>query len=259
MTAANDSTCAGAWKSYRRCPWGDLITGTKAQLQALGLGVGRAFPGEMHGPRRCLNVRDGMGNPVKIEVDFSNDALFVAQRRFLNWPKRPRENWAFFAAGVRVDRRTFGDVFEGTAEALAAAGVCKPGEFPGMPGMRKTKVTILSSGKVADGCPQARVRGARDEGAKQVSGAGKGKYQVAVFVSKSEQEIRWAAEHRFDQEWARRIGSLPRPAMLMPVARSVVMAIDGAIASAASDSAFQAMLARLIDSAGRSPKKDTSV
>lgn len=46
---------------YHELPWGDLIYGTKHQLQALGLGVDRYFPGEPGGPVRQMTVVDPRG------------------------------------------------------------------------------------------------------------------------------------------------------------------------------------------------------
>lgn len=47
---------------------GDVIVGTKEQLQAFGLGIGRAYPGEPGGPARgrVLRLRDPRGRDARV-------------------------------------------------------------------------------------------------------------------------------------------------------------------------------------------------
>jgi hypothetical protein len=47
---------------------GDVIIGSKEQIQAFGLGIGRAFPGEPGGPARgrALRLRDPLGREAHV-------------------------------------------------------------------------------------------------------------------------------------------------------------------------------------------------
>lgn len=53
---------------YHEGDGGDVIVGTKSQIQALGLGIGRAFPGEPGGPSRgrALQLRDPLGRTATV-------------------------------------------------------------------------------------------------------------------------------------------------------------------------------------------------
>lgn len=104
---------------YIQHAWGDRIEGTKAQLQDLGLGLGKAFPGEAGGPRRAMTVRDRFGFVVRIYL--GADRLFHAHRCFPDWPAAPYEWQPSIWGGVRVRRLDWWDEFEGTADALAWA------------------------------------------------------------------------------------------------------------------------------------------
>ncbi|MCX7173156.1 MAG: hypothetical protein NT159_04355, partial [Proteobacteria bacterium] len=52
---------------YEMLDWGDLIYGTKDELQALGIATDVAFPGEIGGPKRILEVIDPRGFHCKIK------------------------------------------------------------------------------------------------------------------------------------------------------------------------------------------------
>lgn len=66
IEAGNNGPARAACVGYTECDWGDLIEGTKEQLQALELGIGLAFPGEVGGPQIELKVRDSRGYPVRV-------------------------------------------------------------------------------------------------------------------------------------------------------------------------------------------------
>ena len=61
--------------SYEQLPWGDLIYGTKPQIQNIGIAVEMAFPGEPGGPKRLLRVLDPRGSVVLIHAISLSPAL----------------------------------------------------------------------------------------------------------------------------------------------------------------------------------------
>ena len=143
MKAESNGTAPEAGVRYIECDWGDLIEGSKEQLQALGLGIGLAYPGEVGGPRLDLKVRDPRGYLVRISNSWHHDGRFTAYLGFPHWPERPKA--AFLATVVRgVKKREFiwADEYVGCAAALAAAGLVRVDQLPGMPGMGKVSVTI---------------------------------------------------------------------------------------------------------------------
>lgn len=202
---------------YQQQFWGDLILGTKAQLQAIGIAVGMAFPGETDGPKRCMTVVDPRGFPCRVTpCIYKVDVIYSAS---INFPGRkpPRRKFDDFAPGVRVDRSSYSDEYEGTADALTAAGLVLRGQLPGQPGMRKVRVTILPDGTLPKGGPTANCSEAHDPGAKQIERVSGRTYRVTVVVPHEEQSRRHDEEQRADLEWKDKMRSLPRPAPLIPL------------------------------------------
>ena len=207
--------------SYKRFDWGDCIAGSKEQLQALGLGVGMAFPGEPGGPVRSMTVADPRGFSTRIEV--RDGKAFCAYVHFSNWPKRPTTDRLNFAPGVTVRKESHGDVFEGSAEALVDAGIVLAGQFPGMPGMRLHTVRIFADGRLIDGPKTANVRGWNTAGAKDIERGPRGTYIVTVRIDDDEKKMRWAAEREREEAWRLQVRALPRPAMLRPKSNVQIM------------------------------------
>ncbi|GAB2912198.1 hypothetical protein GCM10027278_36070 [Paralcaligenes ginsengisoli] len=197
---------------YSECLWGDLIVGTKEQLQALSLGVGLAFPGEPGGPKRTLNVRDPRGYKAEISnLYHEDDDLFTVHLYFPNWPKSPEPEWKPAFAGVKKCEHTWGDEYTGSAEALVAAGLVPVGHFPGQPGMRKTRVTILPDGTLPSGPPTTNPRLAKFPGARKIARASVSLYRVQIHGPEDECSRRWMASMAAKEEWRRKVRALPRP------------------------------------------------
>lgn len=72
--------------------------------------------------------------------------------------------WEDFSPGVRKNEIWWGDRYEGTAVALSNAGLIRPDQLPGQPGMRKTTVTILPDGTL----PKGPKTVSKEPGAKQI-------------------------------------------------------------------------------------------
>lgn len=248
----------GYWDDYMDCLWGDSIEGTKEQLQALGLGVGRAFPGEPNGPARRLRVTDPRGFPTEIERRYRS-SVYHAHIRFPHVPPMPdpwRDAWkdaVEIAPGVRRATHQTADVYEGTAEALALAGIVDSAHFPGMPGMRKSRVTIYANGEVASGPAsgnEARAK-ARQPGARHIERCGKSsRFRVYVLVSEAESEARTAADRAEHQRWEQIARTIPRPPRLMPVYSEQRDRTREALVQASQDQGFQEMLSRVVSGAG---------
>lgn len=252
MEAGNNGTARVACVRYTECEWGDLIEGTKEQLQALGLGIGLAFPGEVGGPRFDLNVRDPRGYSVKISNRYHRDERYTAYVTFPNWPARPNaEEWTPNANGVKKREYTWFDEFLGSAQALADAGLVQVDQLPGKPGMRKVRVTILPDGTLPIGALTANHRAARLPGARWIERASASSYRVNVVVTEDERQRRRAAGEIADRAWKQQVRALPRPARLQPMTPLKWSSFRSSCASAARDIAFQRFLARIVSAAGR--------
>lgn len=199
---------------YKQLPWGDLIYGTKEQLQGIGIGPGMAFPGETNGPKRCLRVTDPRGFIARVQpIVLMGNNLFYAS---ISFPGReiPQEHISDFAQGVRKVEMTWGDLFTGTAESLSAAGIVRCDQLPGQPGMRKVTVTILADGSLPKGAPTANCREAREPGSKMIHKKSKTTYEVYVTAPQHEQDRRRDKYLQAHREWEERMRALPRPAPL---------------------------------------------
>ena len=176
-------------------PWCEVWRGTKAQLQAIGLGVGVAFPGEVDAPC-CVHVIDPDGWPVEIDLqtcDKRSDVCpgyrYVARSRYLPIEPQPdmsREH----APGVHVTPYFWSDRYTGTAPALVAAGLARADQFPGQPGRGKTRNSYHADGSTAYvGSGSAH----RTEGYFTIVRAGRSAFRIEVTVSEEERERRLAA------------------------------------------------------------------
>ncbi len=196
---------------YLQCSWGDLVYGTKEELQSIGIGNGMAFPGEPDGPKRCLNVRDPRGFATEV-TNFSGDT-YHASIRFPG-RERARDQQAIVAPGVRKRSHSWNDEYVGTIEALVAAGLARGYQFPGQPGMRKVTVSIFPDGTIPTGAPTVSHKQSLLPGAKQITRASKTTYKVCVVVAEEERARRHEAERRADLQYEARMRALPRPAPL---------------------------------------------
>lgn len=200
---------------YNQQLWGDLIYGTKEQLQGIGIAAGMAFPGEPNGPKRSLRVTDPRGLTAKVEASgHMGEGIFSASIPF---PGRDRPEYGRvtdFAPGVSKRESPWGDAFTGTAESLSAAGLVRRDQLPGQPGMRKVTVTILPDGSLPKGGPTANCPEAREPGAVSIHKKSKTTFEVHVISPHSEQERRRDEHSRAEREWEKLMMSLPRPAPL---------------------------------------------
>lgn len=206
---------------YTECDWGDLIEGTKEQLQALGIGVARTFPGEPGGPRFDLRTRDHRGYPVKISRKWHNDNRFSCFVVFPHWPKRPEGQWKQSSRGVMMRQLTWYDEYVGSADDLAAAGLVPLDHLPGKPGMRKMRVTILPDGGVLGPATHSNNSHARSPGARmiEIESASKASYRVLIVVNTDEVQRRQAADQAAELAWRQTVRALPRPARLDLISR----------------------------------------
>jgi hypothetical protein len=205
MAELNNTSNAKAPKFEYKClVWGDLIYGTKEQLQSLGLGVDIPFPSG----RKKLMVTDPRGFPAEIqESGYKGDGIFSAS---IHFPERdfPKEEWLPFKFGVTRHDGCWADEFKGSAEALAAAGLIQINQLPGQPGMRKGIVRIHSDGTISSSNKKT------SSGDKTIQRASKSRYILHVYISNEEAERRRCADVCESKAWERRMAALPRPAPL---------------------------------------------
>lgn len=232
--------------NYQQCQWGDLITAPKHKLQELGIGIGMKFPGEPGGPKRTLHTTDPRGFPVEICLDYSGPG-FCARIRFPDRSGSPwssKASWQEVAHGVK--KRPYGtsaEEFVGTASALIAAGLARDGQFPGQPGMRKMRVTVLPDGTAPTNA--GTTRGAAQPGAKWIERRGSTTYSVFVRLPREEEERRQEALRVELNQWEARVAALPVPQRLRPLSPMEVERRGRSIERARTDTGFQSMLARL--------------
>lgn len=256
MKAGRDAKAAEPPLRYSNTHWGELIEGTKEQLQALGLGVGRAFPGEVGGPRGNggeLKVIDPRGFPVRISNRFRDEGRFTAYVSYPNWPERPdrADRAVQIAPGVVKTEQVWGDVYTGRAADLEAAGLVQRDQLPGAPGMRKTRVVVGADGMVALRLVERKYQ---QPGAKSIERRSAKTFMVTVTLTSAERTRRQDASDAAEHEWERRVRGLRRPAKLQPIADAKLARMQAAQASAAKDTAFQGMLARLVAAAVAQPR-----
>lgn len=198
--------------SYEQMLWGDLIYGTKEQLQRIGLAVGMAFPGEPGGPKRRIKTTDHRDFPVQIaEGSYYGDGIYSASISFPGRCEPSNDHWVDFAPGVRKNRSSWVDEYVGTAVALANAGLVRFDQLPGQPGMRKTIVTIFPDGTLPIGPKTV----SREPGAKRIQRRPNGIYLVYIYIDLDEEQRRDTERQRKKWEFEDRMQRLPRPAPLI--------------------------------------------
>lgn len=176
--------------------------GTKAQLQAEGLGVGMRFPGEPGAPER-VQCKCPLGFDVRISIPTHEPVKAAAGIFTALSPYLPREEDFFesneptlFAPGVMLEPwpswSTGRDTYVGTAEALVSARLIPSLRlFPGQPGRPKMQVAY---GKEWGPCPS----GHRTKWKATIRKRGSKKFSLEVPVSEEE------AQRRQDVVQARR-------------------------------------------------------
>lgn len=199
---------------YCECLWGDLIIGTKAQFQSLGIGLRSAFPGEPGAPRRLVRVIDPRGFPAEISP-WCGDGRFEARIPFPAWP-RPRDPSCIqiaVAPGVVKTRRTLFDRYLGTPAALIAAGIVRVDQIPG-PGKARLKTARwLPDGRL---CAPGQT-GWSAPGGLSVHLISLSRMDVLISVTDRERESREAEVKKAHAQWEREVTALPRPAKLEPL------------------------------------------
>ena len=202
--------------SYFLMPWGDLIYGTKEELQALGLGQGTAFPGEIGGPRRRLKSIDPRGFPCMIERAEHHGAQQFSASISIPGRERPSSVIEEYAPGVTVVRLWWSDLYCGASDALMAAGLVGAARLPGAPGMGKTVTKFF-----ADGAPMPVRRSLASGGPGSMSiHRDSRKLLVHVVVDDAEAEQRREAGIAQGRDHERRLAALPRPAPLIALDRA---------------------------------------
>lgn len=177
--------------------------GTKAQLQAQGIGVGLAFPGEPGGPEE-LRCKCPLGFGVRVYLSCYDRAkaaagVYMAQSFYLPRCDEPKQ-YAAHAPGVLREVWTpagwfNSDHYSGTADALIAAGLVPDFNlFPGQPGRNKVQASYRR-----DWTPATTANG-QDWGATIYKRGKGGQYTVEVPVSQEEEQRRGSLWQTCDDE-----------------------------------------------------------
>ncbi len=194
--AAQGSSLIPRELEYRAARDDEIWTGTKAQLQAAGIGVGIAFPGERGTPTR-VHCKCPLGFPVAIRAHWEKlkaaAGIFDARSPYLDDPDEPESTREPLAFGVT--RQAVGiwyDVYRGTADALIAARIVSSlSLFPGQPGRGKIRCSY-----------DAQHRPRRGSASPQpsdysISRGRSGCFEVSVHVDEQETERRKSDRSQF--------------------------------------------------------------
>jgi hypothetical protein len=244
----NEMIVAGAPLTYWQFAWGDCINGTKEQLQALGLAIGRAFPGELGGPgkRATLKTLDRHGYSIEITRGPPDADLFTASRRFPNWPEPPcLEVKQPFAPGVFCRPCPWWDEYFGTGPDLVAAGILSPEHVAALAASGRRRLAVYGDGTLQSG-PIASSSRSREPGARRIQQTTGDTLAVQVMLSREEHEKRAEAAKRAERDWEAKVSSLQRPSRLTPVSDRALTERQAAEAAAARDMRFQGLLAKLV-------------
>lgn len=207
-------TTDGLEYKYEEYAWGDFVSGGKEVLQRMGIGVGIGFPGEPGCNKRQITTTDPRGFPciIKRGYDWSKFAYEVS----ISHPGRERhdhdDKWQEVFPGVQFQSRDAADHFKGTADALTEAGIVPAGMFPGMPGMRSVRISILADGTLPTGHRNANngCFGRHREGTKTIEKRGKYNYLVRVRVSREIADKRHSVSWAHHRAWEERMAAMPR-------------------------------------------------
>lgn len=202
-------TADGLEYQYHEYAWGDVIEGNKEVLQRMGIGAGMAFPGEQGANKRQISTTDPRGFHCTIITNykwsqFTHAAHITHHGR--NY-QDPAEGWNEAFPGVLCRDYSHSQCYKGTAEALTAAGIVPAGMFPGMPGMRSVRVSILADGSLPTGHRNSNIRG---DIALTVEKSGKHTYQAWARVSGELAEKRNAARLAHRRAWEISMAAMPR-------------------------------------------------
>lgn len=227
--AIQHPTAATAVKSapglrYDRLHWGEVLRGTKAQIQALGIASDRGFPGEPGAPKRAMTVFDPRG--LRAQITRELDGSFGVSITYPDVPPKPEPIAVSYAPGVTLRREAHGDVYTGTREALIAANVVPAGCFPGDPGMRKVRVTINPDGSLPQGGVTGYNRLAYEPGARCIERAGGGMFECLVKVTRGESDQRRAIEQEIWEAHVALATRIPKPRPLAVRTQADVAKID---------------------------------
>lgn len=109
--------------------------GTKAQLQAAGIGVGIAFPGEPGANKKTARCTCPLGFPVKIKAHFDDTMAAAGVFRATSDYRPEWREVVPVAPGVVRERDLYSTCYVGAANTLVAAGIVPRADlFPGQPG-----------------------------------------------------------------------------------------------------------------------------
>ena len=203
--------------SSSECFWGDLITGSKAQLQGIGIGVGLSFPGEAGARQRKIKATDPRGFPTAVERcrwHWPADGTVVYVAKIL-FPGRgmPKDYATPFAPGVVKTETQWGDDFFGTAQALCDAGLLRMDQLP----VAARTVRISPSGEVWTGGQRTPPLEFENAGGKVIRRAGKSTYNISVRIGHEATKARSEKDDLAKETLAR----LPRPTPLIASKQSL--------------------------------------
>jgi hypothetical protein len=200
---------------YKLRPCGDFIRGTREQLLDLGIGIGQRYPGDPGANKWIVHVQDPRG--FDVELERSRIGYFFASVFFPGWPQEPSSCGPAEPFSEGTTRQAFHlsfDAYVGAQDALIAADLVEPDQFPGLPGRLKTCVTIYPSGEVPTSRMGGYSRQADLPGAKRVERLPRGLYRVIVRLPQDEYERRVEAFQKAKELWLNALRALPRPAPL---------------------------------------------
>lgn len=168
--------------------WGESWSGSKAQLQSIGIGAGIAYPGEPGGNKRVVRTTNSQGD--ELELKAWNDVVFHADLRYCKSSFTAHDAPIEFAPGVLLVRHhsLYGyvneqDEYRGSGDALVACGLVLADQLPGSAGRGKTRCSYFSDGRTKTTNGNAR----RQAGDWSIEKRSNG-FRIFVEAVRSEQE-----------------------------------------------------------------------
>jgi hypothetical protein len=219
---------------------GDLIIGTKAELQALGIAADQSFPGEEGAPRKVLWATDPRG--LKTRIAFAGDERYLVE---IKLPERvamqPRSLVSHaLPNGLVWEKCRYSDVYRASLDILISSGVLPESCIEHLSTPERGKLWVLPDGQIFR--HKARTFRRPPVGAKGVKKIANSIYEVEIEVGRAEWDAREEPWGALVMECEAKYERMPRPAPLELTPAAYQRYVESVLREAKTDSRFQSWL-----------------